>query len=87
MHDAAADRQVGAGDLHAVAVISNLPGDRKAWLVAMLDLPATDPARYRWERVAPADPEAMSPTRRLLHVLDERTRWRNAVAEALRRAG
>jgi len=48
-----------------VAVISNLPGDRKAWLVAMLDLPATDPARYRWERVAPADQDAMSPTRRL----------------------
>jgi hypothetical protein len=61
--------------------------DRKAWLVAMLDLPATDDVRYRWERVTPADPDAMSPTRRLLHVLDERTRWRNAVTEARRRAG
>jgi hypothetical protein len=60
--------------------------DRKAWLTAMLDLPATDPARYRWERVTPADPDAMTPTRRLLHVLDDRTRWRNAVAEARRRA-
>jgi hypothetical protein len=60
--------------------------DRKAWLTAMLDLPATDPAHYRWERVTPADPDAMSPTRRLLHVLADRTRWRNALAEARRRA-
>jgi hypothetical protein len=60
--------------------------DRKAWLTAILDLPATDSARYQWERVAPSDPDAMSPTRRLLHVLDERTRWRRAVDEARRRA-
>ncbi len=60
--------------------------ERKAWLTAMLDLPATDPARYRWERVTPADPDAMTPTRRLLHVLDDRTRCRNAIAEARRRA-
>jgi Replication initiator protein, pSAM2 len=60
--------------------------DRKAWLVAMLDLPATDTVRYRWERVGPADPDAMSATRRLLHVLDERTRWNSLVAEARRRA-
>ena len=60
--------------------------DRKAWLVAMLDLPATDPARYRWERVTPSDRDAMTPTRKLLHVLDDRTRWRNALTEARRRA-
>jgi len=60
--------------------------DRKAWLVAMLDLPATDPARYQWERVSPSDPDVMSPTRRLLHVLDERMRWCDAVAEARRKA-
>jgi hypothetical protein len=60
--------------------------DRKAWLVAMLDLPATDPARYRWERVAPSDRDAMTPTRKLLHVLDDRSRWRAAVADARRRA-
>jgi Replication initiator protein, pSAM2 len=59
---------------------------RKAWLTAMLDLPATDPGRYTWERVAPADPDAMAPTQRLLHVLADRTRWRNALAEARRRA-
>jgi hypothetical protein len=60
--------------------------DRKAWLTAMLDLPPVDPARYRWERVTPADPDAMTQTRRLLHVLEDRTRWRNAVSEARRRA-
>ena len=59
---------------------------RKAWLTAMLDLPATDPGRYRWERVGPADSDCMSPTRRLLHVLDDRARWGDALAEARRRA-
>jgi hypothetical protein len=60
--------------------------ERKAWLVAMLELPATDPARYRWERVTPSDRDAMTPTRKLLHVLAERTRWQAAVTEARRRA-
>jgi hypothetical protein len=60
--------------------------ERKAWLAAMLDLPATDPARYQWERVTPADRDAMTSTRKLLHVLDERTRWLAAVTEARRRA-
>ena len=60
--------------------------DRKAWLTAMLELPATDPQRYRWDRVKSSDRDAMSPTRKLLHVLDDRTRWRNAVTEARRRA-
>jgi len=60
--------------------------DRKAWLTALLDLPATDIARYRWERVSPADPDAMSPTRRLLHVLDDRTRWQHALTQARQRA-
>ncbi len=60
--------------------------DRKAWLVSMLELPATDPARYRWERVTASDRDAMTPTGKLLHVLDDRTRWRNGVEEAKRRA-
>jgi hypothetical protein len=60
--------------------------DRKAWLTAMLDLPATDPGRYRWERVAPSDRDAMTPTRKLLHVLDDRSRWQAALTEARRRA-
>jgi hypothetical protein len=56
--------------------------DRKAWLTAVLDLPATDPSRYRWERVQPSDPDAMTPTRKLLHVLSERTQWQNALSRA-----
>jgi hypothetical protein len=60
--------------------------ERKAWLVAMLELPATDPERCRWERVTPSDRDAMTPTRKLLHVLDDRTRWQAAVTEARRRA-
>src|SRR5262249_51976752 len=59
---------------------------RRAWLTAVLELPATDPARYRWECVAPGDPDAMSPTRKLLHVLDERSRWQTTVELARRRA-
>ena len=60
--------------------------DRKAWLTAMLDLPAMDPARYRWERVTPADGDNLSPASRLLHVLADRTRWQNALDLARRRA-
>jgi hypothetical protein len=60
--------------------------DRKAWLMAMLDLPATDDAKYRWERVTPADPDHMPPVQRLLHVLKDRADWKAAVAEARRRA-
>jgi hypothetical protein len=60
--------------------------DRRAWLTAILELPATDPARYHWERVSAADRDAMSPTRRLLHVLDDRRRWQAALTEARRRA-
>jgi hypothetical protein len=60
--------------------------DRKAWLVAMLDLPATDAQEFTWERVTPADPDHMPPTQRLLHVLKDRSTWNSAVAEARRRA-
>ena len=60
--------------------------DRKAWLTAMLDLPATDNTRYQWERVVPSDRDAMTPTRKLLHMLDDRRRWQAAVVEARRRA-
>jgi hypothetical protein len=60
--------------------------DRKAWLLAMLDLPATEPARYTWKRVSPGDRDCWNPTRRLMHVLDERTRWLTALEQARRRA-
>ena len=61
-------------------------GDRKAWLTAMLDLPATDAARYSWEPVTPADDDYMPQSRRLLHVLADRARWQAALAEARRKA-
>ncbi len=60
--------------------------DRKAWLVGMLDLPATDPGRYAWEPVKPSDPEHLPTARRLLHVVADRVRWRQALDEARRRA-
>ena len=61
-------------------------GDRKAWLTAMLDLPATYAARYSWEPVTPADDDYMPQSRRLLHVLADRARWQAALAEARRKA-
>ncbi len=60
--------------------------DRKAWLTDMLDLPATDPQRYAWEPVAPGDADHMPTARRLLHVVADRVRWRQALDEARRRA-
>ncbi len=60
--------------------------DRKAWLTAMLNLPAMEPHRYRWERVAPSDRDNLPPARRLMHVLAERTRWQTALDMARRRA-
>jgi hypothetical protein len=59
---------------------------RKAWLMAMLDLPAVDETRYTWERVTPADPDHMPPAQRLLHVLTDRARWQASLSEARRRA-
>jgi hypothetical protein len=61
--------------------------DRKAWLLAMLGLPAVDDHRYRWERVSPADPDHMPPAQRLLHILTDRARWQAALGEARRIAG
>ncbi|MDQ2874739.1 MAG: helitron helicase-like domain-containing protein [Actinomycetota bacterium] len=60
-------------------------GDRQAWLLATLDLPAADPGHYTWERVIPADHDHMPPGRRLLHVLTDRARWQAALTEARRR--
>ena len=61
-------------------------GDRKAWLIEMLGLPATDPATYRWEPVQPGDEDYMPPARRLLHSVADRLRWQNALDVARRRA-
>jgi hypothetical protein len=60
--------------------------DRKNWLTATLGIPATDPARYAWEPVAPGDPDHMEHARRLLHAVADRARWQAALNEARRRA-
>jgi hypothetical protein len=61
--------------------------DRKTWLLGMLGLPdPADTGRYRWETVTPADLDFMTHSRRMLHVLADRTRWHEALAEAWRRA-
>jgi hypothetical protein len=60
--------------------------DRREWLLATLGVPATDPARYSWEPVAPTDPDHMEHARRLLHAVADRARWQAALSEARRRA-
>ena len=51
-----------------------------------LGVSATDPARYVWDLVAPADHDHMDHARRMLHVVADRLRWQAALAEARRRA-
>ena len=60
--------------------------DRKDWLLETLGVPATDPARYAWEPVAPSDPDHLDHARRLLHAVADRARWQAALNEARRRA-
>ena len=60
--------------------------DRKEWLLRTLGVSATDPARYAWEVVAPADHDHMDHARRMLHVVADRLRWQAALNEARRRA-
>jgi hypothetical protein len=60
--------------------------DRQDWLLKTLGVSATDPARYRWELVAPGDPDHMDRARRLLHAVADRARWQAALVEAKRRA-
>jgi hypothetical protein len=59
--------------------------DRKAWLLETLGLPVDQPQRYKWERVTPADDDCWTPTRPLLHVLDDRARWLTAALDQARR--
>jgi hypothetical protein len=56
------------------------------WLLSMLDQPATDPSRYTWQAVTPADDDYMPQSRRLLHVLADRARWQAALDQARRKA-
>jgi hypothetical protein len=58
--------------------------DRKEWLLRTLGVSATDPARYSWEPVTPADSDHLDRARRLLHVVADRLRWQAALAEARR---
>jgi hypothetical protein len=61
-------------------------GDRKAWLMEHLGIPATDQGRYRWEPVKPTDPDHIPPGRRLLYAVADRLEWETALREARRRA-
>ena len=58
--------------------------DRKEWLLETLGISATDPARYAWEPVAPADPDHMDHARRMLHAVADRRDGRPRSAEARR---
>ena len=49
-----------------------------------LGVSENDPTRYTWEFVAPADPDHMDHTQRMLHVVADRLRWQNALNEARR---
>ena len=62
-------------------------GDRQAWLLEALGLPATaDNGRYRWALVSPADDDYLPLTRRLMLVVEDRMRWKRSLEEARRRA-
>ncbi len=61
-------------------------GDRKAWLIGMLGMEPPDPARYTWYVVTPSDHDYLPPDKRLLHVVADRHRWKQALDEARRRA-
>jgi hypothetical protein len=52
----------------------------------MLGIQETDPDRYTWELVTPADQDHMPNGRRLLHVVADRMRWLTALDQARRRA-
>jgi hypothetical protein len=66
--------------------LADYRADRKDWLLAALGVPATNPARYRWEPVAPNDPDHLDRARRLLHAVADRARWQAALREARRKA-
>ncbi len=81
-----AGRRVLASRKWSGKTLADHRADRKDWLLRTLDIPATDPARYTWEMVTPADTDHMGHARRMLHVFADRLRWQNALAEARRRA-
>jgi hypothetical protein len=60
--------------------------DRKAWLMTVLEIPATETGGVKWERVTPSDPDYLPITHRLMHVLAERAHWKASITEARRLA-
>jgi len=58
--------------------------DRRAWVLALLgiDQPDDDPNRYVWQPIGSDDPAIQPLTRRLLHAVAERARWRQALNQA-----
>ncbi|HUK72562.1 MAG TPA: replication initiator [Streptosporangiaceae bacterium] len=60
--------------------------ERKAWLMTALGISATDPGRYIWEPVSPGDPDHMPNAQRLLHIVADRLKWKQALDEARRTA-
>jgi hypothetical protein len=62
-------------------------GDRRQWLMDTLGLSATSaPGRYQWERVTPSDSDYLPPSSRLVRVVAERMRWKQALDQARRLA-
>jgi hypothetical protein len=62
-------------------------GDRRRWLMDTLGLSATpDTGRCQWERVTPHDSDYLPPSRRLVRVVAERMRWKQALDQARRLA-
>ena len=85
-HFGYAGRRVLASRKWSGKTLDDHRADRKDWLLKTLGVPATDPARYGWEVVAPTDPDHMDHARRLLHAVADRARWQAALIEARRRA-
>ena len=81
-----AGRQVLVSRKWSGKTLADHRGDRQAWLTEMLGLPATDPARYRWEQVQPDDEDYLPASRRLLRSVGDRLQWENALNEASRPA-
>jgi hypothetical protein len=81
-----AGRRVLASRKWSGKTLADHRADRRDWLLSALGVSATDPARYRWEPVAPDDPDHLDRARRLLHAVADRARWQAALREARRRA-
>jgi len=81
-----AGRRVLASRKWSGKTLADHRADRRDWLLTTLGVSATDPSRYRWEPVAPDDPDHLDRARRLLHAIADRARWQAALREARRRA-